>query len=107
MAFNDRADRERKPGTGVLLSKDRKHEKAPDYGGELKLDRDYRAGETIKLAGWSKTGARNMPLISISIDNWQKDPNWKPSEEQKRAYEERRAANARPNPGINDDDLPF
>lgn len=69
---------ERQAGTGVLLTNTMKVEggKGPDWKGEIKLERDYAAGETVKLAAWTKQSARG-PLISIKEDNWQPDPAYK------------------------------
>lgn len=69
-----------KPGTGSISARgDKKTDKAPDYKGELVLDQDYKAGETIKLNGWINQynwGTR----VGLRIDNWKPDPNYKPRE---------------------------
>lgn len=69
---------ERQPGTGVLFSNSRKTEgsSGPDWKGEIKLERDYSAGETVKIAAWTKQSAKG-PLISLKEDNWQPDPSYK------------------------------
>jgi hypothetical protein len=65
------------PGKGVLFSEEKRGEKSPDFKGKLILDRDYKAGEEVKMAGWQKSSRRG-PLISLSIDSWKPDPNYKP-----------------------------
>jgi hypothetical protein len=68
---------ERKPGTGVLFTNTKKAEgKGPDWKGELKLERAYAAGETLKIAAWTKQSGRG-PLISLKEDNWKPDPGYK------------------------------
>ena len=88
---------ERKPGTGVLYTNHKKTEggSGPDWKGELKLERDYVAGETLKIAAWTKQSARG-PLISLKEDNWKSDANYK--------------QNVQPAPSKSldgDDDVPF
>jgi hypothetical protein len=103
---------ERKPGTGVLFSEGNKaHEKAPDYKGNLLLDRDYKAGEEIKLAGWAKTSGRG-PLVSLSIDNFKPQPRQAGSGQYPREAENSRANSGgfpgpRRGPSIREDDIPF
>lgn len=69
-----------KPGTGSISARGNKpNERAPDYKGELVLDRDYKAGETIKINGWVNQyewGTR----VGLRIDNWKPDPNYKSRE---------------------------
>ena len=89
--------KERQPGTGVLFTNYKKGESGsgPDWKGELKLERDYAAGEIIKLAAWTKQSAKG-PLISLKEDNWKPDPNYK--------------QNVQPVPSKSldgDDDVPF
>ena len=68
--MSDYQQRERQPGTGVLLTnRYKKTAGAPDWRGELKLDRSYAAGETVKLAAWTKETAGGA-LISIKEDNY-------------------------------------
>ena len=67
---------EQKPGTGALMSKEKRTEKSPDFKGNLILDRDYKAGEEVKLSAWQKQ-SRMGPLISLSVDNWKPDPEYK------------------------------
>jgi hypothetical protein len=57
-------------GKGVLFQNtDKKHEKAPDWKGTLLLSEDYKAGQTLKIAGWTKNTPKGQ-LISLSEDNW-------------------------------------
>jgi hypothetical protein len=92
-----------KPGKGAIFSTEKKSEKGPDYKGNLILDRDYKAGEEVKLAGWQKTSRRG-PMVSLSIDSWKPDPDWKPDPEKQREREN----TYRPG-GMTrfDDDVPF
>ncbi len=94
-------DRERMRGTGVLLSNRYKKGSGPDWKGEIKLERDYRAGDTVKLAAWTKETSVGA-LISLKEDNWQPenaaDTNQPPR------------ANRNPFPSRrvdSDDDIPF
>lgn len=69
--MSDYQQRERQPGTGVLLTNRFKKGQGPDWRGELKLDRSYAAGETVKLAAWTKETAGGA-LISLKEDNYVK-----------------------------------
>ena len=69
--MSDYQQRERQPGTGVLLTNRFKKGQGPDWRGELKLDRAYAAGETVKLAAWTKETAGGA-LISLKEDNYVK-----------------------------------
>ena len=60
---------ERREGSGVLYTNhNRGHEKAPFFTGELKMDGDYRQGETIKLSGWNYQ-TKSGQLISLKINH--------------------------------------
>jgi hypothetical protein len=88
---------ERKDGTGVLFTNSKKAEggAGPDWKGELKLERDYQAGETVKIAAWTKQSARG-PLISLKEDNWKPDAGYKQN------------VQAAPSKSLDgDDDVPF
>ena len=90
------------PGKGVLFSEEKRGEKSPDFKGKLILDRDYKAGEEVKMAGWQKSSRRG-PLISLSIDSWKPDPNYKPD-----PNKPPRENNYRPGGSTRfDDDVPF
>jgi len=92
-----------KPGKGAIFSTEKKHEKGPDYKGNLILDRDYKAGEAVKLAGWQKTSRRG-PMVSLSIDAWKPDPDWKPDLDKLKEREN----TYRPGGSTRfDDDVPF
>jgi hypothetical protein len=57
-------------GKGVLFQNtERKHEKAPDWKGTILLSEDYKAGQTLKIAGWTKNTPKGQ-LISLSEDTW-------------------------------------
>ena len=91
-----------KPGKGAIFSNEKKGEKGPDYKGNLILDRDYKAGEAVKLAGWQKTSRRG-PMVSLSIDSWKPDPDWKPD-----PNKPQRENTYRPGGSTRfDDDVPF
>lgn len=63
--------RERQPGSGVLFTNAKNGRAgAPDWKGELKLERSYAAGETVKIAAWTKEHAKGV-LISLKEDNFQ------------------------------------
>jgi hypothetical protein len=66
------SQKEQREGSGALFTAQKKNSKAPDYFGDLKLDRDYRKGEIIKLSGWYKKTPKNH-LISIAVNNWKSD----------------------------------
>ena len=62
-------------GKGVLFQNtDRKHEKSPDWKGTILLSEDYKAGQTLKIAGWTKNTPKGQ-LISLSEDNWKPQNN--------------------------------
>lgn len=69
-----------KPGTGSISARgEKQNDKAPDYKGEIVLDQDYKAGDTVKLNGWINQyqwGTR----VGLRIDNWKPDPNYKKPE---------------------------
>ena len=67
--MSDYQQRERQPGTGVLLTNRFKKGQGPDWRGEMKLERSYAAGETLKLAAWTKETAGGA-LISLKEDNY-------------------------------------
>lgn len=69
--MSDYQQRERQPGTGVLLTNRFKKGAGPDWKGELKLERSYAAGETVKLAAWTKETSGGA-LISLKEDNYVK-----------------------------------
>ena len=61
-------------GKGVLFQNEKKHDRSPDWKGTLLLSEDYRAGQTLKIAGWTKQTPKGS-LISLSEDNWKPDNN--------------------------------
>ena len=61
------------PGFGSLLTNfDKKHDKAPDLTGVLKLERDYQAGEEVKISGWNKHTPKGV-IITLKENNWKAD----------------------------------
>jgi hypothetical protein len=68
-------------GKGVLFGNaDKKHDKAPDWKGTMLLSEDYKAGQTLKIAGWTKNTPKGQ-LISLSEDNWKpQNPQQYPKE---------------------------
>jgi hypothetical protein len=90
------------PGKGVLFSEEKRGEKSPDFKGKLILDRDYKSGEEVKMAGWQKSSRRG-PLISLSIDSWKPDPNYKPDPNKPPRENTYRPGGA----GRLDDEIPF
>jgi hypothetical protein len=69
--MSDYQQRERQVGTGVLLTNRFKKGNGPDWKGELKLERAYAAGETVRLAAWTKETSGGA-LISLKEDNYVK-----------------------------------
>ena len=60
---------ELREGQGNLFKNDKDgNEKRPDYRGEIKL----LDGQTVKLAGWIKQGAKGS-FLSLSIDKPRED----------------------------------
>ena len=58
------------PGFGSLLTNfDKKHDKAPDMTGVLKLERDYQAGEEVKISAWNKPNPKGM-IITLKENNY-------------------------------------
>ena len=62
-------------GKGVLFQNDKKtSDKSPDWKGTILLSEDYKAGQTLKIAGWTKNTPKGS-LISLSEDNWKPQNN--------------------------------
>jgi hypothetical protein len=62
-------------GKGVLMQNTKKtSDKSPDWKGTLMLSEDYKAGQTVKIAGWTKATPMGS-LISLSEDNWKPNPD--------------------------------
>jgi hypothetical protein len=79
------------PGKGVLfINFDKKTEKSPDWKGTLMLSKDYKAGDTLKISGWTRNGAKGQ-FYSLSEDTW-KPPS---------------QAGTYPKEVKNDDDIPW
>ena len=90
---------ELKPNQGSLFAtKVKKHPKAPDYFGELKIDVNSLEVEngvaTVKLGGWKiKSESSGNTFLSIKIDTWKPDNAQQPQSQS--------------NNGDMDDDIPF
>lgn len=79
-----------RPGQGSLLMAEKKHDRSPDYKGEIVLDRDYAAGSTISIAAWKKATPRGH-LLSLALDKRQnEDKQW-----------------PKPVGGLDDNEVPF
>lgn len=71
----------RKDSGRLLASTSKKHEKSPDYWGEIAIDiKDLTKVTTTKegylvfrLNGWKKKNRAGQTFLSISIDRWIKD----------------------------------
>jgi hypothetical protein len=94
---------EPKPNTGSLfVNKEKLQPLSPDYQGTILLDmstvkvKDGMA--TIKIGGWKKVAKSGMTYLSLSVDTWQPDPNYKKQEQPRQ-----RAASI----ADADDDIPF
>ena len=90
--------------TGVLWTNNyKKHDKAPDFKGDLTLERslvkqllsESEDDVKIRISGWNRDG-KNGPFISLAYDSF------KPKEEAK--PEPRKAK--QPDP-VDDEDVPF
>ncbi|MEI8296258.1 MAG: hypothetical protein WCG04_07050, partial [Alphaproteobacteria bacterium] len=78
-------------GKGVLfMNEKRTSDKSPDWKGTILLSEDYKAGQVVKLAGWTKNTPKGQ-LISLSEDNW------KPPTQNAGTYPRE----------VNDNDVPF
>ena len=92
---------ELKPNQGSLFAtKVKKHPKAPDYFGELKIDVSSLEIEngvaTVKLGGWKiKSESSGNTFLSIKIDTWKPDNAQQPQSQ------------SQPTDGGMDDDIPF
>lgn len=72
---------ETKPNTGTMfLTKQKKHEKAPDFYGSVSLDKDLlielvknRTSELIeiKLDAWKGVTKNGDPWLSLKVNTWQ------------------------------------
>lgn len=78
---------ELKPNQGSLFAtKVKKHPKAPDYFGELKIDINSLEVEngvaTVKLGGWKiKSESSGNTFLSIKIDTWKPDNAQQPQQQ--------------------------
>jgi hypothetical protein len=97
------------PNSGALFPRQKRTDKAPDWGGEIVMEKSLIKqlmqesegdGVLIKLSGWVRQGSRGE-FISLKYDSFKPQP-----QERERQIDEptRRA----PPPPIDDiDDIPF
>lgn len=65
---------EQKPGQGTLFQNSyKKTDSHPDWKGTAVAHRDIKAGETIELAGWIKSGAKGE-FISMRLSDQRDKP---------------------------------
>lgn len=84
------------PGQGSAWeNRNKTQEKHPDYTATLKLAQDYKAGDELKFAIWSKQSTRGV-WLSLKEDTGMRGQTGKPYEPQK-TYRSK----------SNDDDIPF
>ena len=72
-----------KPNMGsMFLSKNKKSEKAPDFYGSIKIDKDLlielvknRTSELIevKLSAWKKVTKNGDPWLSLAVDTFKRE----------------------------------
>jgi len=65
-----------KPGTGAITQwhSGKRHPQAPDYKGSYTCDRDYKAGDEIKMGGWIITDP-DKTKITLKLDTFVPDPS--------------------------------
>jgi hypothetical protein len=95
------------PNSGALFMRDKKHEKAPDWGGDINMEVSLLKtliaesdGESvkIKLSGWIRRGNRGE-FISVKYDSF------KPMNQDRQT--ERQAPNPAPIDNFDSDEIPF
>lgn len=70
-----------KLGSGALFVNDKKTgAKSPDYKGTIMLSHDYKAGQTLRIAGWVKPTPKGN-LIALAEDNWKPNAATGPREQ--------------------------
>jgi hypothetical protein len=81
---------------GLFVSTVRKTEKAPEYFGNLKIDRNYLKflmeqhdddGIEIKISGWKRDSKNGNRFISLAVDTYVKKEEAKPAEPPKDEWE--------------------
>ena len=64
-----------KEGYGGLLQNFEKVNPAgPDWKGDLRLERDYKKGELVKISAWTKPNPKGT-IISLRENNYTKNPD--------------------------------
>ena len=62
-------------GRGSLLEElDKKNALGPDWKGSLKLSKDYKKGEEVRISAWVKNTPKGR-LISLNENNWTTNPD--------------------------------
>jgi len=62
------------PGQGFLYtSKNPRSDRAPTMWGLVRMDKDVKAGDIVKIVGW-KYDTRFGLVVNLRIDNW--DPKF-------------------------------
>jgi hypothetical protein len=96
------------PNSGALFPRQKRTEKAPEWGGEIimekslikqLMDESDGLGVTIKISGWVRQGSRGE-FISLKYDSFKPQPQ----ERERQSSEPTRRA---PPPDLIDDDIPF
>lgn len=96
------------PNSGALFPREKRTDKAPDWGGEIIMERSLLQqlmseaegdGVKIKISGWVRQGTRG-DFISLKYDSFKPQPQ----ERERQLSEPTRRA---PPPDIDDSDLPF
>lgn len=97
------------PNSGALFPREKRTDKAPDWGGEIVMERSLLQqlmseaegdGVKIKISGWVRQGTRG-DFISLKYDSFKPQPQ----ERERQSSEPTRRA---PPPPIDDiDDVPF
>ncbi len=95
MAFDPKKKND--PGQGVLFtSENPRSDRAPTMWGVLRMDKDVKAGDIVKLVGWKHDTRRGL-MVGLRIDNY--DPN-KPEFGRQEARPYQRGS-------VDDDEVPF
>jgi uncharacterized protein (DUF736 family) len=73
---------EPKPNTGSLFAnKEKKQPMSPDYQGTVLVDMSTlkvaNGVATVKLNGWKKVSKSGLTYLSLSVDTFVPDPNYK------------------------------
>ena len=59
----------------LFKTKEKKHEKSPDFGGEILIDvenlkRNPDGSILVKISGWKLTSKNGLSYISLKVDQW-------------------------------------